>query len=256
MKFIICIIIFLFFLNLGIMKCYAIIARKRFLKRYRNKNADNQYVDKKIKVKTSVIKIFNRYLSGLVRYELRLIGNIPSHRIRKFLYKNIFLMKIGKNSVIYGGMEVRAPWNIKIGDNTIIGDESKLDGRNIIIIKNNVNFSTGVWIWTDQHKVNSKDFESLPIGTGKVIIEDYCWCGPRSIILPSKTMKKGSVLAAGGVLTKNTEEFGIYAGVPAQKISERNKDLLYSLGGGGVFTILLIFYCKTTLISTLPKKLL
>ena len=37
------------------------------------------------------------------------------------------------------------------------------------------------------------------------------------------------MLAAGGVLTKNTDPFGIYGGVPAKKIGERNQNLNYNL---------------------------
>lgn len=217
------IIFFILFINFMIMNIYSIFARKLFINKIKNKK-QNTNINK-----TYRINIFKLYLSGLVRYELRLIGNIPSHRIRNFVYKKVFLMKIGTNSIIYGGAEIRSPWNIKIGSNTIIGDESKLDGRNGLIIQNNVNFSTGVWIWTDQHVVNSENFDTLPIGTGKVIIKNYCWCGPRTLILPGKIMEKGSVLAAGGVLTKNTEEFGIYAGIPARKISDRNRNLQYTL---------------------------
>ena len=219
-------IFILIFINLLVMHIYSVILRKKFIKKVKNKNKKSNIEFKKTVKKQN---IFIRYIEGLCRYELRMIGHIPSHRIRKFLYSKIFLMKISKSAVIYGGAEIRAPWNIKIGENSIIGDEAKLDGRNGIIIRNNVNFSTAVWCWTDQHQVNSEDFSCIPFDKGKIIIEDYCWCGPRSTILPGKILKKGSVLAAGGVLTKDTEEFGIYGGIPAQKIGERNKNLKYTL---------------------------
>ena len=106
-------------------------------------------------------------------------------------------MNIGKNVIIYGGAEIRAPWNITIGDGSIIGDESKLDGRNEIIIGKNVNFSTGVWLWTDQHKVNSIKFESLEPSAGKIIIEDRAWLGPRTMVLPGKTIGEGAVIGGG-----------------------------------------------------------
>ena len=64
---------------------------------------------------------------------------------------------------------------------------------------------------------------------GPVVIEDRCWIAYRSIILPGIRMAEGSVLGAGSVLTKDTEAFGIYAGVPAVKVGERLKDLSYAL---------------------------
>ena len=42
-----------------------------------------------------------------------------------------------------------------------------------------------------------------------------------AIILQGVTLKKGTIIAAGAVVVKDTEEYGVYAGVPAKKIKER-----------------------------------
>jgi len=211
------------------MYLFSVFARKIHIKRIKNQKYKQQ--PSAVFKDRPILGTLKRYLSGLVRYETRLVGYIPSQRLRKFLYSKIFLMKLGKNVNIYGGADISHPWNIKIGDNCYIGANSILDGRNGIIIRNNVNFSEGVWIWTAQHDVNSETFANKPdLSEAKVIIGDRCWCGPRTIILPSRQMKEGSVLAAGGVLTKNAEAFGIYAGIPAKRIGERNKNLSYILG--------------------------
>ena len=54
-----------------------------------------------------------------------------------------------------------------------------------------------------------------------IVIEDDCWVGFGAQIMAGVTMRKGSILAAGGVLTHDTEPYGVYAGVPARKIKER-----------------------------------
>lgn len=46
-------------------------------------------------------------------------------------------------------------------------------------------------------------------------------------MLPGITVGKGAVLASGAIATKDLEEYGVYAGIPAKKISERNRDLEY-----------------------------
>ena len=188
-------IIFLLLVNFIFFRIYSYSDRKKFLNKVRLQQHNLNGVT--TKKKNSILRTIFYYMAGWIRFSLRATGYIPSHRIRKFIYKHAFLMNIGKNVIIYGGAEIRAPWNITIGDGSIIGDESKLDGRNEIIIGKNVNFSTGVWLWTDQHKVNSIKFESLEPSAGKIIIEDRAWLGPRTMVLPGKTIGEGAVIGGG-----------------------------------------------------------
>ncbi len=177
------------------------------------------------------IKSFlSRLVNGWLRYSGMYTGRIPSHFIRNFIYRHIYHLKLGEKAIIYGGSEIRAPYNITIGKGSIIGDDSKLDGRNGIVIGNNVNFSTGVWIWTDQHDPQSPDFSTNDQG-GPVIIRDRAWLSCRTVILPGVTIGEGAVIAAGAIVTKDADPFGIYAGIPARKIGERNKNLVYEFNG-------------------------
>lgn len=56
-----------------------------------------------------------------------------------------------------------------------------------------------------------------------VIIEDDVWISRRVIILPGVKIAKGCIIAAGAIVTKNTEPYSVYAGVPAKKIARREK---------------------------------
>ena len=179
--------------------------------------------------KKQVKWIFHLY-KGWIRYKLHRLGKIPCHTIRNFFLRHIYLMILAKTAVLYGGFEVRSPWRIEIGEGSVIGDESKLDGRNGLIIGKNVNFSTGVWIWTEQHDLNDSDFGSNNKG-GEVIIGDRAWVSSRTTILPRVKIGEGCVIAAGAVISKDCEAFGIYGGVPGKKIGERSHNLKYIFDG-------------------------
>lgn len=207
---------------------------------FKNKDLVNEINSKKIKhnsisnskvsLKSNFKKYCIRLINGWLRYSIILTSKIPSHLLRNFIYKFLYHIKIGKNVIIYGGIEIRSPYNIEIGDGTIIGDDSKLDGRNGIIIGNNVNFSTGVWVWTEQHNPQSSDFSCINEGL-PVIIGDRAWISCRVVILPGVTIGEGSVIAAGAVVTKDVEPYSIYGGIPAKKIGDRNKNLTYNFDG-------------------------
>ncbi|MBI2031217.1 MAG: acyltransferase [Candidatus Levybacteria bacterium] len=179
-------------------------------------------------------KIFKRLytiLTELINFILRVVGFIPSHHVRRFFYR-ISGLSIGKGSAVHMGAVFYDPKNIKIGEDSIIGEGTVLDGRDALIIGNHVDIASEVMIYNAQHDVQSVDFHAI---TAPVTIEDYVFVGPRTIILPGVKIKKGAVVGAGAVVTKDVEEFTIVGGVPAKEIGKRNKELNYKLGRAAWF---------------------
>lgn len=172
-----------------------------------------------------------RFLDSFLRLNLMITAYIPSHAVRRFLYTKVYCVDMDKTAVLYYGAEIRAPWNLHIGKGTIIGDKAILDARSGIYIGDNVNFSTGVWIWTLQHDVQASDFGVA--GQGKPVrICDRAWLSCRTVVLPGVTVAEGAVVAAGAVVTKDCTPFSIWGGVPAKCIGKRNTDLMYEFSGG------------------------
>lgn len=154
------------------------------------------------------------------------IGKIPSHFLRCILYRMMGL-QLADKAVIYSGAEIRRPEMVSIGEGTIIGHHAILDGRLGITIGKNVNFSTGVWIWTVQHDYRDPDFGDMG---GAVTIHDYAWISCRATILPGVTIGEGAVVAAGAVVTQDVAPYTVVGGIPAKKIAERPQGMRYQLG--------------------------
>lgn len=188
----------------------------------------NEFNQEDTSITRRIRKSIINFLNGVLKYTIKYTSNIPSHEVRKFLYKVIFKMNIDKKVVIYGGTIVQDPYKIKIGQGSIIGDNNILDGRKGITIGKNVNISSGAWIWTGQHNVQGEYFEYVG---DSVIIEDRVWIGGRTIILPGVRIGEGAVIASGAVVTKHVEQYSIYAGIPAKKIGDRNTNLKYNFDG-------------------------
>ncbi len=183
-------------------------------------------------------------------YLCTLIGFIPSHTIRLFLYRYLFGVRVGKDSSIHWRAQFNNPAGVHIGHNTIIGNDAFLDGRykraagsgeskaasyikqlagkgdRPLRIGNNVSVAGEVRIYTMEHDIDSPDFAETG---GPVVIEDYVVIGTRVTILPGVTIGKGAVVASGAVVTHDVAPYDVVGGVPAKVIRQRNKNLTYRL---------------------------
>ncbi len=65
------------------------------------------------------------------------------------------------------------------------------------------------------HDYNWKGLDQI------TIIEDDVWVGYGSTILGGVTIGRGSIIAAGSLVTKDVEAYCIYGGAPAKKIKSR-----------------------------------
>ena len=185
--------------------------------------------------KEALLKIINRIRNWFLDFELmilRWVGYVPFNLVRKTIYR-LFGLKIGRGSVVHMWANFFDPKNISIGNDTIIGNNVFLDGRAKLNIGNHTDIASSVMIYNSEHDINSIDFSARQ---EKVEIGDYCFIGPRAIILPGVKIGKGVVVGAGAVVTKNIEDFSVVGGVPAEVISERkNKNPKYKLGRARLF---------------------
>lgn len=175
-------------------------------------------------------KISNRLINILLEFEvflLHLVGYVPIHHFRRFFYR-LAGVEIGKGSTIHMKARFYDPKNIKIGEDSIIGENAVLDGRKDLFIGNHVALASEVMIYNSEHSIEDPDFKAIE---APVIIEDYVFIGPRAIILPGVKIGRGAIVGAGAVVTKDVPPYAIVGGVPAKIIGERrNKTLNYKLG--------------------------
>ena len=126
--------------------------------------------------------------------------------------------------------DIKGLENLSIGDYTSIPKGSTFYcTRAELIIGNKVIFGPNPTIITGDHRIDIvgkyiidvTDSEKLPESDAPVIIEDDCWIGANVTILKGVTIGRGSVIAAGAVVTKSCEPYSIIGGVPAKLIRMR-----------------------------------
>lgn len=117
--------------------------------------------------------------------------------------------------------------SIELGNDVFIGPGARFSSISIIKIGSKVMFGPDVTIMGGDHNtsvVGKYMFDvkdKLPENDLPVIIADDVWVGARVIILKGVTIGRGSIIAAGAVVTKDIPPYSIAAGVPARIVAFR-----------------------------------
>lgn len=147
-----------------------------------------------------------------------------SKKIRYNCCKHIF-KRIGKNVNIERRAFFCKGFKIEIGDNSGIGINCYVPED--IIIGKNVMMGPNVYFFGGTtHKFDRIDIPMNKQGRVKckqVIVEDDVWIGRNAIINQGRKIAKGSIIAAGAVVTKDFPEYSIIGGNPANIIRLRNE---------------------------------
>ncbi|MCC2970839.1 DapH/DapD/GlmU-related protein [Massilia sp. IC2-476] len=161
----------------------------------------------------------------------------------KHLGKNV---KISDKAVIYN------PDRVELGDHARIDDFCVVSGK--VTIGRNVHIAVFCNVAGGSEGISFEDFSGLAYGchvfsqsddyTGATLtnptvpaeykkerkaavrIGRHCIIGTNSLIFPGVHLAEGCSVGAMAMVTKSTEPWGVYSGIPAKRIKERKRDLL------------------------------
>ncbi len=128
------------------------------------------------------------------------------------------IISLSKNVKIWNDCVVRANGRIEIGENTEVYQNSLLmaNGESALYIGRDCQIAHMVSLKTSHHFIEPESpciagherFDNIAIGDG-------CWICAGAIIIPGVTVGRKNVIAAGAVVTKDTVDYALMAGVPA-----------------------------------------
>jgi len=162
------------------------------------------------RIKKFIVLIRDQYLVNIKWREYNIGSNFHAGR-NVFIWakKSIY---IGYNCYI--GRNSQIECNVNIGNDVVIGNNVAFVGRydhNYQQVGTSIRFASQV-------RDNDYCWKELELTT---IVGNDVWIGYGSIILSGVNIGKGCIIGAGSVVTKDTEEYAIYGGVPAIKIKNR-----------------------------------
>ena len=161
------------------------------------------------------------------------IITLSKHALNRFIVSKMkcaLLESVGTNVRIGIGAQA-VPWsNVSVEDHVSIGSNNLfLCTRAKIHIGDHVMFGPNVTVITGRHRIDLigrymitvTDDEKRPEDDLEVVFEGDNWIGANVTILQGVTVGRGSVIAAGAVVTKDVPAYTIVGGVPAKQIKDR-----------------------------------
>lgn len=132
-------------------------------------------------------------------------------RFRLFFFKNL-VGKVGTNVKLYGWPKLYYPDKLTVGSSVTINHGVFIDARGGCRIGDFVRISPCAAIETGflEYKTSPGAHGSKP-----VTIEDHVWIASRAIVLAGVRVGRGSVIAAGAVVTSDVPAYHVAKGVPA-----------------------------------------
>ena len=126
-------------------------------------------------------------------------------------YSNTYISQGGKNGLVRVGYKTHfAPFCVLYG-------AGKLDIGPYCNIAAHTVFAT---IGHDASP-SEKPMCNVPPKTGPITLVEDVWVAANCTITWHTTIEKGCVIGANAVVTKDTEPYGIYMGMPAKRVKDR-----------------------------------
>ncbi|CAN5674440.1 hypothetical protein BH10ACI4_BH10ACI4_11340 [soil metagenome] len=130
----------------------------------------------------------------------------------RVLLLKLFGAHIEEGVQIKTGVRVTAPWLLRIGTHSWIGEDCWIDNMAMVTIGNDVCISQGVYLCTGNHDWGDPTFRMF---ASEITLGDGCWIASKSVLAPGVTIGKNAIAGIGSVVSSSIPPDLIYSGNPA-----------------------------------------
>lgn len=146
-----------------------------------------------------------------------LLDNVTCGRLRAQLLRACGA-RIGRNSVVRGGLRVQESFRLTIGDDVLINAGCCIDGSARVTIGSNVQIAYQVTLVTGTDHIGPPSSRAGERYALPITIGDGVWIGAGAILLPGVTVGSGAVIGAGAVVARDVSANAVFTGSPASVI--------------------------------------
>jgi putative colanic acid biosynthesis acetyltransferase WcaF len=130
----------------------------------------------------------------------------------------LFGARIAPSARVRPSVRVEQPWNLTIGEDTMVGDHVILYCLGKVVVGARCSISQYAHLCAGTHDYTRPD---MPLLTLPVTLEDEVWVAADAFIGPGVTLHEGVVIGARSSVHRDCDAWSVYAGNPAKRIKER-----------------------------------
>ena len=142
----------------------------------------------------------------------------PLHAWRRILLQ-LFGARLGRGVRVYNSARIWAPWNLVMGDFSVLGDFVDCYDVDRVEIGAHSIVSQYTFLCTATHDADQPGF---PLVTAPIRIGNQAWVAADAFIGPGVTVGDGAVVGARASVFKDVSPGAIVGGNPAKLIRMRN----------------------------------
>ncbi len=170
----------------------------------------------------SVGELVFSQVEALVVWLVGGLPGVPGFAVRTLAYKLLFARLGGFAWIQPGVMFVQAN-RLRVGAHFGVNTGSYLNAIGGLTIGDYVLIGSNVTISTGRHPTDGRmpPVFARPSLPGPIVIEDDVWIGAGAVIMPGVRLRRGTVVGANSVVTKDTDEYAVVVGAPARTVRTR-----------------------------------
>jgi acetyltransferase-like isoleucine patch superfamily enzyme len=152
------------------------------------------------------------------------LPGVPGFALRSAAYALLF-KRLGGFAWIQPGVTFVESNRLAVGRHFGVNTGSYLNAIGGITIGDYVLIGSNVTISSGRHPIEGRlpPVFARPSVPDPIVIEDDVWIGAGAVIMPGVTLRRGTVVGANAVVTKDTDEYAVVVGIPARKIRDRDR---------------------------------
>lgn len=158
-----------------------------------------------------------RLLWGVIWTLLFRWSPTPCFAWRIFLLR-LFGAKIGRGVHIYSDVQIWAPWNLTMDDESALGRGVICYSMGPIALGKRAVVSQRAHLCAGTHDYED---QGMQLVTRPIVIGQRAWVCAEAFIGPGVTIGDGAVIGARAVVTKDMPEWMVCAGNPCKPLKER-----------------------------------